>query len=290
MSTITSLSDAKPLASGTAIPGVGYGTWQVTDAAQARAGVAEAIKAGYRHIDTAAIYGNEAAVGDGIRDGLEAAGLDRADLFVTTKLWNDHRGRDAALAGFDESLARLGLDYVDLYLIHWPANSRQHPSDWRALNASTWKGLEEIYASGRAKAIGLSNFMRMHLEALLADASVAPMVNQIELHPGFGQWDAAEASKAAGLVVEAWSPLGSGRALSDPALGEVAAEIGRTPAQVALRWLIQQDIVVLPKSVTPERIRSNTRVFDFELTSAQMDKVATVRDDVDHSDPDQVDF
>lgn len=290
MSAITSLADTKTLTNGIGIPGVGYGTWQVTDAAQARAGVAEAIKAGYRHIDTAAVYGNEEAVGQGIRDGLEATGLERSDIFVTTKLWNDHRGRDAALAGFDESLARLGLDYVDLYLIHWPANTRQHPEDWRTLNASTWKGLEEIYASGRAKAIGVSNFQRKHLEALLADASVAPMVNQIELHPGFGQWDAAEASREAGLVVEAWSPLGSGRALGDPVLGAVAAELGRTPAQVALRWLIEQDIVVLPKSVTPERIRSNTQIFDFSLTAEQAARIAAVDDGGEHPDPDSVDF
>lgn len=290
MSVITSLSDTKSLANGTRIPGVGYGTWQVTDAAQARAGVAQAIAAGYRHIDTAAVYENEEAVGQGIRDGLEANGLTREDLFVTTKLWNDHRGHDAALAGFDESLTRLGLDYVDLFLIHWPANTRQHPEDWRALNASTWKGLEEIYASGRAKAIGVSNFQRKHLEALLADASVAPMVNQIELHPGFGQWDAAAAAQAAGMVVEAWSPLGSGRVLGDPVLGEVAAELGRTPAQVALRWLIEQDIVVLPKSVTPERIRSNTQIFDFSLTPEQAARITAINDGAEHADPDTVDF
>lgn len=290
MSVITSLSDTKRLANGTGIPGIGYGTWQVTDAAQARAGVAEAITAGYRHIDTAAVYDNEAAVGDGIRDGLEATGVGREDLFVTTKLWNDHRGREAALAGFDESLERLGLDYVDLYLIHWPANTRQHPEDWRELNASTWKGLEEIYASGRAKAIGVSNFQRKHLEALLADAAVAPMVNQIELHPGFGQWDAAAAAKAAGMTVEAWSPLGSGRVLSDPVLGAVANELGRTPAQVALRWLIEQDIVVLPKSVTPERIHSNAQIFDFSLTPEQAARIAAVADGGDHPDPDMVDF
>ncbi|MBS6071176.1 MAG: aldo/keto reductase [Actinomyces urogenitalis] len=287
---ITTLDGTTPLAHNTQMPMIGYGTWQVTDAAQATAGVKEAIAAGYRHIDTAAVYGNEEAVGRGIAEGLAEAGLSRKDLFVTTKLWNDHRGHDAALAGIEESLSRLGLDYVDLYLIHWPANSRQHPQDWRALNASTWSGMEEIYASGRARAIGVSNFTRKHLEALLSDASVAPMVNQIELHPGFGQWDTAECSKANGLAVEAWSPLGSGRVLGDPALGAVAAQIGRTPAQVALRWLLQQDIAILPKSVTPERIRSNAELFDFELSPAQMEAVRAVVDDTEHSDPDQVDF
>lgn len=283
------ISPLTTLSTGNTIPVVGYGTWQISDPAQAASGVKAAIDAGYRHIDTAAVYGNEEAVGRGIAQALADSDLTRADLFITTKLWNDHRGYDAAIAGMDESLNKLGLDYVDLYLIHWPANSRQY-STWRDVNASTWSGMEHLHADGKARAIGVSNFMRMHLEALLDDASVAPAVNQIELHPGFGQWDAAQYSREQGLVVEAWSPLGSGRVIDDPALVDVARQVGRTPAQVALRWLMQRDCVVLPKSVTPERIRANIDVFDFALSSEQMQAIEAVRDDTDHNDPDTVTF
>ena len=287
---LNSPSDALPLPGGGSIPIIGYGTWQITDADQAVAGVLAAITAGYRHIDTAAVYRNEEAVGRGIARALERTGLERTDLFVTTKVWNDRRGHDQALAAFEESLGRLGLDYVDLYLVHWPANAAQHPNDWREINASTWSALEELHRDGRARAIGVSNFLPHHLAALIEDARVAPMVNQIELHPGFGQWEAAEASKAAGLIVEAWSPLGSGRVLHDPVLVEVAEQLGRTPAQVALRWLVQQDLVVLPRSVNPERIAANAELFDFELDPGQMSAIAGIRDGADHADPDRVDF
>ncbi|MCL3777646.1 MULTISPECIES: aldo/keto reductase [unclassified Actinomyces] len=287
---ITSLSGTLPLADGNAIPAIGYGTWQVADGERAVAAVKAAIAAGYRHIDTAAAYGNEAAVGRAIAEALEDNGLVREDLFVTTKLWNSRRGHDEALRAFDESARLLGLDHVDLYLIHWPASSRQHPEDWAEVNAATWRAFEELKAEGRARSIGLSNFMPRHLQALLAVAHEQPVVNQLELHPGFGQWQAAEASRQAGLVVEAWSPLGSGAVLGDPALTAVAAEVGRTPAQVALRWLLQQDVVVLPKSVTPERIVANTELFDFELSDEQMAAVAAIDDGAEHHDPDQVTF
>ncbi|QPL04869.1 MULTISPECIES: aldo/keto reductase [Actinomyces] len=287
---ITSLTDTLPLSDGNAIPAIGYGTWQVTDDEQAVSAVKTAITAGYRHIDTAAYYGNEAAVGRAIAEALADNGLAREDLFVTTKLWNTRRGHDEALRAFDESARLLGLDYVDLYLIHWPANSRQHPEDWAEVNASTWSAFEELKAAGRVRSIGVSNFMPRHLQALLAGADEPPVVNQIELHPGFGQWQAAAASREAGLVVEAWSPLGSGTVLSDPVLAAVADETGRTPAQVALRWLLQQDVVVLPKSVTPERIVANAELFNFELSDEQMAAVSAIDDGLEHHDPDQVTF
>lgn len=287
---ISSLTDTLPLSDGHAIPAIGYGTWQVTDGEQAVSAVKTAIAAGYRHIDTAAYYGNEASVGRAIAEAIQDNGLAREDLFVTTKLWNTRRGHDEALRSFDESAGRLGLDYIDLYLIHWPANSRQHPEDWSQINASTWSAFEELKAAGRVRSIGVSNFMPRHLQALLAGADEQPVVNQIELHPGFGQWQAAAASQEAGLVVEAWSPLGSGKVLGDSVLAAVAAETGRTPAQVALRWLVQQGVVVLPRSVTPERIVANAALFDFELSEAQMTAVSAIDDGLEHLDPDQVTF
>ncbi|MGA5096289.1 aldo/keto reductase [Streptomyces lavendulocolor] len=242
------------LNNGVSMPQLGFGVWQVPDDEAAKA-VGTAIEAGYRSIDTAAIYENEKGTGEAIA----SSGLPREELFVTTKLWNSEQGHDATLRAFDESLARLGLDYVDLYLIHWPVPSKD-------LYADTYKAFEKIYADGRAKAIGVSNFLPEHLERLLGETSVVPVLNQIELHPQFQQAEARAFHARHDIATEAWSPLGQGRGLLEvPTIVAVARKHGRTPAQVVLRWHLQLGNVVIPKSVTPSRIQENIDVFDFEL-------------------------
>ncbi|WP_127360858.1 aldo/keto reductase [Actinacidiphila soli] len=242
------------LNNGVQMPQLGFGVWQVPDD-EARAAVKTALEAGYRSIDTAAIYANEKGTGQAIAD----AGLPRDELFVTTKLWNAEHGYDSTLRAFDASLERLGLEYVDLYLIHWPVPSR-------ALYLDTWRAFEKLYADGRTKAIGVSNFPVAQLQEVLDEGSVVPAVNQIELHPNLPQAELRAFHAAHGIATEAWSPLGSGRGLlEDPALAAIATKHGETPAQVVLRWHIQIGDIVIPKSVTPSRIRENIDVFDFEL-------------------------
>ncbi|MBT2487348.1 aldo/keto reductase [Streptomyces sp. ISL-96] len=236
------------------MPQLGFGVWQVPDD-EAEKAVGTAIQAGYRSIDTAAIYENETGTGKAIA----ASGVARDELFITTKLWNSEQGFDSTLRAFDNSLAKLGLDYVDLYLIHWPLPSKDAYVD-------TYKAFEKIYADGRAKAIGVSNFLPEHLERLIGETSVVPAVNQIELHPQLQQ----EASRAFhakhGIATEAWSPLGQGKGLLEvPTVVAVARKHGKTPAQAVLRWHLQTGNVVIPKSVTPSRIEENLDVFDFEL-------------------------
>ncbi|WP_277441399.1 aldo/keto reductase [Streptomyces sp. SPB162] len=245
------------------MPQLGFGVWQVPDD-EATAAVSTALEAGYRSIDTAAIYGNEEGTGKAIA----ASGVPREELFVTTKLWNSEQGFDKALAAFDDSLAKLGLDYVDLYLIHWPTPARD-------LYADTWRALEKIYADGRAKAIGVSNFNPEHLRRVLAEGSVVPAVNQVELHPDFAQAPLRALHAEHGIATEAWSPLGQGKGLLDePVIGTIAERHGRTAAQVVLRWHLQLGNVVIPKSVTPSRIKENIDVFDFELTDADLTALA----------------
>ncbi|MFJ6792853.1 aldo/keto reductase [Streptomyces sp. NPDC091268] len=250
------------LNNGTLMPQIGYGVWQVPDAEAERA-VTTALEAGYRSIDTAAVYGNE----EGTGKALAGAGVPREELFVTTKLWNapsETWGRDNVLREFDTSLAKLGLDHVDLYLIHWPRPMRE---DFLAI----WKTFEEIAASGRAKAVGVSNFRPEDLERLLAESSLVPAVNQIELHPLFPQARLREVHAGLGIATEAWSPLGQGKELLTlPAVAEVAAKHGRSAAQVVLRWHLQLGTIVIPKSVTPSRIRENLDVFGFELDAADL--------------------
>ncbi|MFC5817733.1 aldo/keto reductase [Nonomuraea harbinensis] len=242
---------------GVEIPQLGLGVWKVTDD-EAERTVLTALEAGYRHIDTATLYRNEEGVGRAVR----ASGIPREKLFVTTKLWNsDH---DRVERAFDESLARLGLDHVDLYLIHWPA-----PKQNKYVQA--WRGLEKIYRDGRARAIGVSNFTVGTLTRLMDETDIVPSINQIELHPYFQQHEMREFHDKNGILTEAWSPLGSGRGLlEDPALAVLSDKHNRTPAQIVLRWHIQIGNVVIPKSVTPSRIKENIDVFDFILDREDM--------------------
>ncbi len=242
---------------GVEIPQLGLGVWQVPDD-EAEQAVTTALACGYRHIDTAKLYRNEAGVGRAVR----ASGIPREKLFVTTKLWNnDH---DRAEQAFEESLGRLGLDYVDLYLIHWPAQRQDK-------YVQAWRALEKVYRDGRAKAIGVSNFTVETLERLLDEADVPPCINQIELHPYFQQRELREFHDKNGILTQAWSPLGQGKGLlSEPALAVLADKHGRTPAQIVLRWHIQLGNIVIPKSVTPARIKENIAVFDFTLDREDM--------------------
>ncbi|WP_330479049.1 aldo/keto reductase [Streptomyces platensis] len=251
------------LNNGVAMPQLGYGVWQVEDE-QAATAVGQALDAGYRSIDTAMIYGNE----EGTGKALAASGIARDELFVTTKLWNADQGHDATLRAFDTSLAKLGLEYVDLYLIHWPLPARD-------TYIETYQALEKIYADGRAKAIGVSNFLPEHLERLMGETSIVPAVNQIELHPQFPQAASRAFHARHNIVTEAWSPIGQGRGLlEDPTLVELAAKHGKSPAQVVLRWHVQLGNVAIPKSVTPSRIAENIDIFDFELDDADLTALA----------------
>ncbi len=267
MSTTPSPVPSVTLNNGVEMPQLGFGVWQVPDD-EATAAVATALEAGYRSIDTAAIYGNE----EGTGKALAASGLPREELFVTTKLWNSDQGYDTALRAFDASLAKLGLEYVDLYLIHWPQPRRN-------AYAETWRALERIAGEGRARAVGVSNFHAPHLRRVIAEGTVVPAVNQIELHPRLPQAELRALHAEHGIATEAWSPLGQGKGLLDsPVIGRVAERYGRTPAQVVLRWHLQLGNVVIPKSVTPSRIRENIDVFGFELDTADLAALAGLAD------------
>ncbi|MEV7993015.1 aldo/keto reductase [Streptomyces sp. NPDC086077] len=256
------------LNNGVEMPQLGFGVWQVPDDEAERA-VATALEAGYRSIDTAAIYGNE----EGTGKALGASGLPREELFVTTKLWNGDQGYDSTLRAFDVSLDKLGLDYVDLYLIHWPLPAK-------GLFVDTYKAFEKLHSDGRIKAIGVSNFLPEHLERLIGETSVVPAVNQIELHPHLQQHAAREFHAEQGIATEAWSPLGSGRGLLEvPAIVAIAQKHNRTPAQVVLRWHLQLGNVVIPKSVTPSRIAENIDVFDFSLDTEDLAAISALNED-----------
>jgi len=259
------LTDTFVLPNGVKIPCIGYGTWQTPDGETAKQAVKCALESGYRHIDTAAAYGNEASVGAGIR----ASGVAREEIFLTTKHWVTERGYDKTIAAAEKSLKALGVDYLDLYLIHWPA-VQKITAQWAEVNASTWRGFETLYKEGKIRAIGVSNFLPEHLEALKPYAEILPMVNQVEFHPGYTQPSVVEYCKANNIFVQAWSPLGSGAVLSDPTINQIAAVHGKSAAQVCIRFALQSDILPLPKSVTPSRILDNTNVFDFTLTDEEM--------------------
>jgi len=256
------------LNNGVEMPQLGFGVWQVPDDEAERA-VATALEAGYRSIDTAAIYGNEEGTGKAIA----ASGVPREDIFLTTKLWNSDQGYDSTLRAFDASLDKLGVEYVDLYLIHWPTPARDKYVD-------TYKAFEKLHADGRIRAIGVSNFEPDHLQRLIAETSVIPAVDQIELHPHLQQHAAREYHAEQGIATEAWSPLGSGKGLLEvPAIVAIAQKHGRTPAQVVLRWHLQLGNVVIPKSVTPSRIKENIEVFDFSLDTEDLAAISALNED-----------
>ena len=259
------LSSTRTLANGVKIPCIGYGTWQTPGGDVARDSVKKALELGYRHVDTATVYGNEASVGEGIR----LSGVKREDVFLTTKQWTNERGFENTVAAAERALKTLGVDYLDLYLVHWPAVEKLSP-DWAAINAETWRGFEKLYKDGKVRAIGVSNFMPAQLAALKECAEVQPMVDQVEFHPGYIQRNVLDYCRENGIVVEAWSPLGSGRLLADPLVNEIGAAHGKSAAQTCVRYALQHGIVPLPKSVTPERITANADVFDFALTDAEM--------------------
>ncbi|MFK0097874.1 aldo/keto reductase [Streptomyces sp. NPDC091040] len=252
------------LNNGVRMPQLGFGVFQVPDDETATA-VGHALDAGYRSIDTAAVYGNERGVGRAIAD----SGLPREELFVTTKLWNADQGYDQALTAFDASLEKLGLDHVDLYLIHWPTPARD-------LYVETYKALEKILADGRARAIGVSNFQVPHLRRLMEHTGAVPAVNQVELHPGLQQAELRAFHAEHGIATEAWSPLAQGAVLEDEAITRIAQANGVTPAQVVLRWHLATGNIVIPKSVTPARIRQNLDVFGFELTATDLADLAAL--------------
>jgi diketogulonate reductase-like aldo/keto reductase len=256
------------LNNGVEMPQLGFGVWQVPDD-EAETAVATALEAGYRSIDTAAIYGNEEGTGKAIA----ASGLPREELFITTKLWNSDQGYDSTLRAFETSLAKLGLEYVDLYLIHWPLPSQDRYVD-------TYKAFEKLHSDGLIRAIGVSNFLPEHLDRLIAETSVVPAVNQIELHPHLQQRAAREYHAEQGIATEAWSPLGQGKGLLEvPAVVAIARKHNRTPAQVVLRWHLQLGNVVIPKSVTPSRIKENIDVFDFSLDDEDLAAISALNED-----------
>jgi 2,5-diketo-D-gluconate reductase A len=243
------------LNSGYKIPQLGFGVFKI-DPAETADAVIEALRIGYRHIDTAEMYRNETEVGEAVR----ASGLDRSEVYLTSKLNNGFHRPDDARRAFDGTLEALGTDYVDLFLIHWPL-----PTLYDGDFVSTWLTLEEFYRQGRARSIGVSNFQVSHLRRLVQESEVVPAVNQIEVHPCLGNEEVRTTNAELGIVTEAWSPIGKGRVLKDPTIGAIASRLGRTPAQVTLRWHIQRGDVIFPKSTTPARIRENFHIFDFEL-------------------------
>ena len=262
------------LNSGDSIPQYGFGTWQIEpeDAGDA---VGEALRLGYRLVDTAAVYGNEREVGE----ALNGSGIDRAELYVTTKVWNSDHGRDATRKACHESLSKLGLDYLDLYLIHWPVPSHD-------MYVETWQAMEELRDEGLIRSIGVCNFNEEHLDRLAADTDTVPAVNQVELHLYFQQAGLRQANADRGILTEDWSPLAEGRPFEEETVKGIADAHERTPAQVVLRWHLQLGSVVIPKSVTPERIAENLEVFDFELSDEEMDRLAELdRGERTGSDP-----
>ncbi len=256
------MTDSLELNDGRRIPQLGFGVFEVQPA-ETVAAVQHALKVGYRLLDTAAMYRNESQVAEAI----SRSELDRSDLFVTTKVWNNDHGREATLRAFEASLSRLGDDYVDLYLIHWPVPSQD-------LYVETWETLISLRDEGRARSIGVSNFAVEHLERIIEETGVVPAVNQIELHPRLQQGELREFHRDHGIVTEAWSPLGRGAALDDETVGSIAARVDRTPAQVILRWHLQIGNVVIPRSVKPERIEENFQLFDFSLSDEDMEAIS----------------
>lgn len=268
---MNSLKDTFVLSNGVKIPCVGFGTWKIPGDETVVNAVKEAIKAGYRHVDTAAIYFNEEGVGQAIKE----CGVPRSEIFVTSKLWNSEQGYESTLAAFDATMERLGLDYLDLYLIHWPM-AKDFKDSWQTAVCETWRAFEKLYKDGRIRAIGVSNFLENHFEVLLDCCEIVPMVNQIEIHPGYNKADTVQHCHSQGIVVEAWSPLGQGKCMDDPVLKSIAAKYGKSSAQVTLRWLLQRDILPLPRSINPLHIAENADIFSFELSDEDMGRISAI--------------
>lgn len=276
------LQDTTTLSNGVKMPWLGLGVFQVEEGPELENAVKTAIVHGYRSIDTAAIYGNEEGVGNGIRQGIEAAGITREDLFVTSKVWNADLGYDSTIAAYELSLKKLGLEYLDLYLIHWPVKGKYKEA---------WRALETLYKEGRVKAIGVSNFLEHQLKDLLEEAEITPMVNQMEYHPRLTQKDLQAFCKAHGIQYEAWSPLMQGQLLDNPELQAIAAKYGKSIAQIILRWDLQNGVVTIPKSTKEHRIVENASVFDFELTAEDMGAIDALDQGLRVGpDPDNFDF
>ncbi|UBZ05910.1 aldo/keto reductase [Salegentibacter mishustinae] len=252
---------------GQKLPTVGFGTYK-SEGQEGIEAVSTAISSGYSLIDTAAVYGNEETVGKGIK----ASGASRKDIFVTTKLWRENLGYESTKKEFEKSLNRLNLKYIDLYLIHWPANAKNY-DNWQKTNADTWRAMEELQAEGKIKSIGVSNFFQEHLEALFETAKVIPAINQIEFHPGYWQQEIVSYCKKQNITLEAWSPLARGKVFENEVLKEIAKAHNKSVSQVCLRWIIEHEVIAIPKSTNPERIQENIELFDFELTSAEMEKI-----------------
>lgn len=259
------------LNNGLHIPTVGYGTFRVKDSDELAEMVTIAIKEGYRHIDTAHIYGNEESVGRGIQKAIDEGIVTREELFVTSKVWNDGLSYDETIAAYEESIRKLGLDYLDLYIIHWPGQDENY--------IEVYKALEELYNTKRVKTIGVSNFHVHHLEKLLANTTIVPAVNQIEFQPRLTQVEVREYCKKHGIQVEAWSPLMNGEILNDPTLIEIAEKYNKSTAQIILKWDLQNDVISIPKSMTPSRIRENLDIFDFTLTDEDLEKISALNED-----------
>ncbi len=272
------LQSTTKLSNGVEMPWFGLGVYKVEEGDQVVNSVKWAIEAGYRSIDTAALYQNEEGVGQAIKE----SGVLREELFITTKVWNSDQGYDTTLQAFEKSLSKLGLDYVDLYLVHWPVKGKYK---------DTWRALEKLHEDGKVRAIGVSNFQIHHLEDLLADAKVRPVVNQVELHPLLSQVELRNYCKEQGIQIEAWAPLAQGRLLDNPILQAIADKHGKSIAQVLLRWDIQSGIVTIPKSIKKERIVQNADIYDFELSAQEMKQIDDLNEDRRFgADPDNFDF
>lgn len=281
-----SLTDTYKLANGVAIPCIGFGTWQTPNGDVAVSSVLSALQAGYRHIDTAQGYGNEESVGTAVKK----SGIDRKEIFITSKLTNSEHGYQKTLDAFEETMKKLDMDYIDLFLIHWP-NPIAFRDHWQEANAGTWKAFEELYNAGRIRSIGISNFHPHHIEELMQTATIAPMVNQIRLCPGDTQDEVVDYCRSRNMLLEAYSPLGFGKIFDVPEMQTLAEKYGKSIAQICIRWSLQRGYLPLPKSVTPTRIKQNAEVFDFELSANDVQLIADLKGIVGYSaDPDTTTF
>ena len=267
----TNLQSTITLANNIQIPVIGYGTWQSKDGDIAQNGVLSALSYGYRHIDTAAAYRNEKSVGS----ALIASKIPRNEVFITSKVWNAERGYDSTKIAFEKTCQELQVDYLDLYLIHWPASSTRF-ENWDEINLDTWRAMTELYKEGKIRAIGVSNFLPHHLQSLMK-TEVKPMINQIEFHPGYRQEEVVKYCTDNGIIIEAWSPLGCGSMLTNPLLQSIATRYQKSIAQLCIRWCLQSGVVVLPKSVTASRILENSQVFDFEISADDMNTINNMK-------------